>query len=202
VATLKLVRSELKFYAATPSRWARLERLFGERGACGGCWCMAWRLPNKRWVAGKGTKNKRALKRLVESGARPGILAFVGREPVGWCAVAPRQEYVTLARSRVLAPVDEQPVWSISCLFVLKPYRRQGLSVGLLRAAVEFAGRQGARVVEGYPVQPTMERTPDPFVWTGVPSAFRKAGFKEVARRSKSRPIMRVTVKPRRKSAR
>ena len=128
----------------------------------------------------------------MESGGRPGILAYRGREVIGWCAVAPRREYTALARSRVLRPVDEEPVWSISCLFVRKADRRTGLSVRLLRAAAEFAVKRGARVVEGYPIEPTMERTPDPFVWTGLPSAFRRAGFTEVARRSRSRPIMRV----------
>ena len=108
--------------------------------------------------------------------------------------MAPRRVYSYLDRSRVLKPVDDQDVWSISCLFVLKPYRRQGVSARLLKMAARLAGKRGAKIVEGYPVVPTMERTPDPFVWTGVPSAFRKAGFKEVARRSKSRPIMRYVL--------
>jgi GNAT superfamily N-acetyltransferase len=142
-------------------------------------------------VAGKGAKNKRALRRIVSSGEKPGILGYLGREAVAWCAVAPREEYVHLANSRVLKPVDDTPVWSVSCLFVSKPHRRKGLSVQMLRAAVEFAARRGAVMVEGYPVEPTMSKTPDPFVWTGVPSAFEAAGFHEVLRRSKTRPIMR-----------
>jgi GNAT superfamily N-acetyltransferase len=184
----------LKFLPVTRSRWPHLEQLFGERGACGGCWCMVWRLGRKDWEAGKRAGNKRALRRIVESGERPGILAYDGRTPVGWCAVAPREAYPVLARSRVLKPVDGQPVWSVSCLFVLKPHRRQGLSISLLKEAIAFAARSGARIVEGYPVQPTMEKTPDPFIWTGTPSAFLEAGFEEVLRRSKTRPIMRYLV--------
>ncbi len=182
---------KLIFRPATPARWPDLERLFGERGACGGCWCMAWRLRNKDWVAGKGARNKRAFRKIVKSGGRPGLLAYQGREPIAWCSLAPREQYLSLANSRVLKPVDDQPVWSVSCLFVLKRFRRAGVSSRLLRAAVEFAGKLGARIVEGYPVIPTMEKTPDPFIWTGVPSAFLKAGFREVARRSRTRPIMR-----------
>ena len=153
---------------------------------------MVWRLSPRQWTAGKGARNRRAMRRLVESGARPGVLAYRGGKAIGWCAIAPRRDYRALARSRVLAPIDDEPVWSISCLFIRKEERRTGLSVRLLRAAVEFAARRGARIVEGYPIEPAMERTPDPFVWTGIPSSFRKAGFKEVARRSRSRPIMRV----------
>ena len=91
----------------------------------------------------------------------------------------------------MLKPVDEQPVWSVSCLFVLRSHRRQGISVRMLNAAVEFAGKQGAQVVEGYPVEPRTDKVPDAFVWTGLSSAFLKAGFREVARRSETRPIMR-----------
>jgi GNAT superfamily N-acetyltransferase len=155
---------------------------------------MAWRLRRKDWEAGKGAGNRRAFKSIVESGERPGILAYDDRDPVAWCAVAPREAYPVLARSRVLKPVDEQQVWSVSCLFVLKPYRRQGLSVALLQEAVAFAARRGARIVEGYPVQPTMKKTPDPFIWTGTPSAFLSAGFEEVLRRSRTRPIMRCVI--------
>jgi GNAT superfamily N-acetyltransferase len=181
----------ITFRPATPSRWADVEALFGERGACGGCWCMAWRLTRAAWTAGKGAKNKRALKRLVRNGDAPGVLAYDGRTPIGWCAVAPRADYVHLARSRVLAPVDDQPVWSVSCLFVLKPYRRQGLSARLLDAAVAFAAGRGARIVEGYPTTPYTANAPAPFLWTGTVSAFERAGFTVAARRSKSRPVMR-----------
>jgi GNAT superfamily N-acetyltransferase len=188
--------SRLTIRPATPSRWPDLERLFGERGACGGCWCMAWRLRHRDWVAGKGAGNKRAMQQIVTSGGRPGIIGYVDREPVAWCAVAPREQYTHLERSRVLKPVDDQPVWSVSCLFVLKPYRRQGLSVLMLQGAVEFARKAGATILEGYPVVPTMKPTPDAFVWTGVPSSFLEAGFHEVARRSPTRPIMRAVVHP------
>lgn len=184
----------LKFQPVTVSRWPDLEALFGERGACGGCWCMVWRLRNKDWLAGKGARNKRALKKIVTAGERPGVLGYLGKQPIAWCAVAPRETYSFLERSRVLRPLDDEPVWSISCLFVLKSYRRQGISIAMLKAAVEFAASRGARIVEGYPVEPTMERTPDPFVWTGTPSAFSKAGFREILRRSKTRAIMRFTM--------
>jgi GNAT superfamily N-acetyltransferase len=155
---------------------------------------MVWRLTPKEWRAGKGTKNKRALRRVVTAGNVPGVLAYSGRTPIGWCAVARRQVYLQLERSRVLRPVDDAAVWSISCLFVLKPYRRQGLSQRLLKAAVEFAAKRGATIVEGYPTEPYDPRMPDSFLWTGTVSAFRRAGFVEVVRRSKSHPIMRYFI--------
>ena len=182
---------DLVFRWATPSRWKDVEQLFGERGACGGCWCMVWRLERKAWLTGKGAGNRRAFRRLITDGRRPGVIAYLDREAIAWCAIAPRRDYPHLERSRVLAPVDDLPVWSISCLFVAKTLRRRGVSWRLLRATAEMAMARGARVVEGYPQQPTMEKTPDTFVWTGTPSAFRRAGFAEVARRSPHRPVMR-----------
>ena len=191
------VTQSLKMFPATPSRWADIETLFGERGACGGCWCMFWRKSRKQYEGDKGSKNKQAFKQIVSQGLKPGIIAYLDKEPVGWCAVAPRNNYVALERSRILKPVDDQPVWSVSCLFVRRDFRRQGVASKLLSAAVEFAGRQGAKIVEGYPVEPSSNSMPDPFLWHGVPSAFKAAGFKEVLRRSKSRPIMRYELTPR-----
>ncbi len=156
---------------------------------------MFWRLSRKEFDAGKGNGNKRALKKIVIAGSEPGILAYIGKEPIGWCAIAPREEYIALERSRILKPVDDQAVWSISCLFVKKSYRRKGISSQLLNAAVKLAVKHGAAAVEGYPVEPSMDKMPDPFLWHGIPSAFKAAGFEEVARRSRSRPIMRLEIR-------
>jgi len=152
---------------------------------------MWWRLTRSEFEKKKGAGNRRALKKIVESGKVPGVLAYAEGKPVGWCAVAPREAYSTLERSRVLAPVDDQPAWYVTCFFVARPFRRKGLTVELLRAAVEFARRKGAKIIEGYPVEPRKGAIPDVFAYTGLPSAFRKAGFVEVLRRSRTRPIMR-----------
>ena len=180
---------------ATPSRWPDVERLFGDRGACAGCWCMWPRLASAQFARGRGPGNRRALRRLVTANARPGIIAYRGGEPVGWCAVAPREEYGRLERSRVMARVDDQPVWSVVCFFVAREMRRSGVTTALLRAAVDHAARRGAKIVEGYPLDTEGKRLADAFAWFGLTATFQRVGFKEVARRSKTRPIMRYVIR-------
>lgn len=187
----------LSFAPLTLDRWPDLEVLFGSRGGCAGCWCMFPRLSRSAWEAGKGDGNKQAFRRMVQAGPPPGILAYRDATPVGWCAIAPRESYPLLARSRVLAPVDDAPVASITCLFVAKSERNRGVSRRLLRAAATHARSLGLRLIEGYPIDKPKGQ-PDAFVWTGLASAFRAAGFVEVARRSKTRPIMRRAVRPKR----
>ncbi len=182
----------------TKSRWKDLARLFGERGACGGCWCMWWRLTGREYSRGRGARNLAALRRLVQAGPPPGLLAYVGDEPVGWCAIAPREQYKRLEGSRVLKPVDERPVWSVTCFFVARPSRGMGVTVELLSAATEHARKRGARIVEGYPIDTRGRRAADVWVYTGLLPAFLKAGFREVARRSASRPIVRRSLSSRR----
>ena len=178
----------------TPERWPDLERLFGKTGACGGCWCMWWRSSHADFERRKGASNKRSFKRIVQSGDVPGLIAYHGREPVGWCAVQPREVFPRLDRSRILKRIDDEPVWSVVCLFIAKGHRRSGVSRTLLEAAVKHAGRQGARIVEGYPVEPKKDTMPDAFAWTGIVSSFKAAGFVEVERRSPTRPIMRYSI--------
>jgi GNAT superfamily N-acetyltransferase len=189
-------KQQLQFQPLTPERWGDFERLFGARGACGGCWCMLWRLKRSEFEKQKGDKNKAAFKAVVDSGEAPGILAYANGNAIGWCAVAPRETYPALDRSRVLKKVDDKPVWSIVCLFIAKEYRRKGVSVELLNAAAQYVRKRGGRLVEGYPVEPRKNAMPDVFAWTGVASAFLKAGFAECARRSETRPIMRRDLAP------
>ena len=185
----------LNIYPLTPARWRDFEILFGKNGACAGCWCRWWRLPRAQWAKQKGAGNKLATRKIVNGGGAPGLLAFADGRPVGWRAVAPREVYPRLASARTLKPIDDQPVWSITCFFVARPFRRRGVTVELLEAAVDFARRNGANIVEGYPVEPKKDQ-PDVFVYTGLASAFQKAGFEEAVRRSETRPMMRCVLKP------
>ena len=154
---------------------------------------MWWRQTQREHNQNSGAVNKRKFKRLVASGAEPGIIAYSGDEPVGWCAVRPREEFGRFEKSRVLAPVDDQPVWSVTCLFIAKGHRQQGVSTALLKAAVKHVKKNRGKIVEGYPVD-AHGKQPDAWVWTGIASAYLAAGFKEVERRSKTRPIMRYNL--------
>ena len=183
--------STLKFYPLEKSRWEDFEELFKERGACGGCWCMAWRLKPKDFNKQKGTGNKKAMKKIVDKNEIPGILGYVDGKPVGWCAIAPREKFIRLENSRVLQKIDDKPVWSITCFFIAKPYRRQGLSTKLLKGVIEFCRKRKVKILEAYPAEPYSDNIPAAFAWTGIPSAFIKAGFKVAERRSPKRPIMR-----------
>jgi GNAT superfamily N-acetyltransferase len=127
----------------------------------------------------------------VAAGAEPGLLAYVDGEPAGWCSLAPREQLPRFLRARTLKPVDDQPVWSVVCFYVGRAFRRMGLQSALLRAAVAYAHDHGARIVEGYPVEPSGEAS-DNYEWTGFVPVFRHAGFVEVARRSERRPVMRL----------
>jgi len=180
----------LAIHPLTPRRWDDFETLFGKNGACAGCWCTWWRMGQSEWLAKKGDGTKRQMRALVKQGPPPGLLAYAGDEAVGWCALAPREDYPRLSRSKILAPVDDAPVWSVTCFFVRRDWRRRGVTVALLTGAARWVAAQGGRIVEGYPTDTDKEQ-PAAFVFHGLLGAFRRAGFREVARHSKTRPIVR-----------
>ena len=144
------MNEKLKVLPLTPDNWSDLEILFGENGAHGGCWCMWFRQTNAEAERQSGRGNRMAMKQIVDEGHVPGLIAYVDGIPAGWVSVAPRSQFSRLARSRVMKPVDDQPVWSVVCFFIAKPFRKQDLSVELLRAAVNYAQQRGADIVEGY----------------------------------------------------
>lgn len=186
----------LRMEPADAAHWPDLCALFGDKGACGGCWCMTMRLDSRTYEADKGAGNRQRLRRRVAEPPPPGLLGYRGDEVVAWISLGPREEFARLRNSRVLAPVDDQPVWSVVCMVVRKDLRRRGLSRQLLEAAAAFARRHGARILEGYPQDPRKAAMPDVFAWTGLASAFARAGFTEVLRRSPGRPIFRRALRP------
>jgi len=185
--------TDLSFKPLKRNLWTDFEELFGPRGACAGCWCMFWKLRGKAFDEVRGYETRQMHKSIVDSGVSTGLLAYLHGEVVGWVAVEPRSSYERLAYSRVLKPVDDQPVWSVTCFYVAKRFRRQGITVELLKAAVDHVKARGGRIVEGYPVE-TNGPMPAPFIYTGTASAFQQAGFQEVTRRSPTRPIFRYFI--------
>ena len=182
----------------TPASWADLEALFGLPGGSivRGCWCMYYRRSGKAPTRAGGKTNKQQLCDLVDSGVVPGLVGYVDGAPAGWISLGPREDYARLQRSPVMKSVDEQRVWSIVCTYVAKMYRGQGLQHRLLAAAIDHARENGVRLLESYPVDKP-DRSHDDFMFFGSRSLYERAGFKEVARRSPTRVVMRRRLRPR-----
>ncbi len=181
---------------ATSANWSDVEVLFGPKGAYAGCWCMFWRRDRAEFKRDKGEGNRKMLEHLTQTDRVPGLLAYVNGEVAGWCSIGPREHFVALENSRILKRVDDRPVWSISCFFVAKAYRRQGLMQRLIEAAVEYAGAHGAERVEGYPIDLETPQLKGQELgsyagYMGMASAYRAAGFVEVGRASETQLIMR-----------
>jgi GNAT superfamily N-acetyltransferase len=186
--------TKLTIHPLTPELWPSLEDLFGPNGANSGCWCMWWRVGNARIRVANTNENKAAFKRVVRKGPPPGLLAFDGDLAVGWCQVTPRLALPRLDRSNVLARVDDVPVWSLSCFYIRRGHRKQGVMSALIEAAVKFAKTNGAPALEAYPWDENGKRG-SAGTYTGVRKAFARAGFEEIARRRPDRPIMRHDLK-------
>jgi GNAT superfamily N-acetyltransferase len=177
----------LRVCPLTARLWPALEDLFGELGACNGCWCMYWRIGGA-YCKQSRQRNKAAFRQVVKRGPPPGLLAFHGKVAVGWCQLTPRDDLPWLDRVWRLRRVDDKPVWSISCLYVRKGYRRRGITSVLIAAALEAAKTAGAPALEAYPLDADL--TPSA-TGTGYASTFARAGFRVVARHTPPRPIMR-----------
>lgn len=178
---------QLRVRPLTPDLWPALEDLFGEKGACNGCWCMYWRIGNA-YRKRPRSRNKAAFRKIVKQGPPPGLLAFDRDVPVGWCQLTPRDDVPWLDHIWRLRRLDDTSVWSLSCLYVRIGYRGRGVTSALIAAAVQAAKTAGAPALEAYPLD--ADFTPSAS-GTGYVSTFSRLGFKEVARRSPPRPVMR-----------
>jgi len=191
--TAGIARIPLDIRPLTPARWGDLECLFGpERGASSGCWCMWWRLPRSTWKQAPRAERKAAFAGVVRAGPPPGLLAYAEGQAVGWVAVAPRDATPRFNVSPVARPEDAAAdlaaTWAVTCFYVAPKFRRRGLMRRLIAAALAHARAQGAASVEACPKDLA---TSSAEVFVGVTAAFACEGFREIARRSPTRPLMR-----------
>ena len=181
-------------HPVTTERWDDLVALF-DRPVVRTCFCMFYRKTGSG--TGVGADNRRAMKALVKRGTVPGLIGYEDGVPVAWVSLGPREDYAKLSRSPIMKPVDDRPVWSIVCFFVDREARGRGVSERMLRAAVDYARSRGARLLEAYPVDGDERRHPDDMFF-GAKSMYDRAGFREVARRRPSRPVVRKPLRPKR----
>jgi GNAT superfamily N-acetyltransferase len=191
---------ELDIQPLTPDRLPDLAALFGQGGDPKWCWCAFFRIRQVDFATATAHSNRAVLEGAVEStaaeGRAPGLIAYRDGQPVGWVSLGPREDYARLQHSRVLAPIDDRPVWSIVCFVVARRARKQGIANALLDAAVAYAAEHGATLLEAYPADTHGERIPSASAYRGTMSMFERAGFGVAATRranraSPARPIVR-----------
>jgi GNAT superfamily N-acetyltransferase len=194
----------LRILPLTPERVPDLADLFGQGGDPRWCWCAYFRVRGRDWTNSTAAENREVLETAVAEnatdGRAPGLVAYDGTDAVGWTSVGPREDYERLTFSKVLAPVDGTPVWSIVCFVVGRRARGRGVATALLDAAIAYARDHGATTLEAYPVEVSEGmRIPSANVYHGTLSMFERAGFEVVERRqanaaSPVRPIVRLVL--------
>lgn len=177
----------LSFYPVDRSRWGDFEKLFEAQGGPKYCWCMIWRARGEEARNTSGAYRKKRMKARVDEGVPVGLLGYLGGEPVAWCSIAPRATY------RPLGGVDDAEeaagrVWSLVCFFVVRAFRKQGITEKLIEAAIEHARSNGARVVEAYPVEPDSPS----YRFMGFAPTFERLGFRYCHDAGKRRKVMRL----------
>ena len=190
---------DIEVYPVKAERWNDLETLFGPKGAYSGCWCMFWRLNRADFNKMKGEDRKAVLREMTSKNQVAGVLAYLEGQPIGWCSISPREDYAALESSHILTRVDDTPVWSIVCFFVARGFRKHGVMSALLQGAVKYAESQGARVIEGYPIDMQTNKLVGQTLkgysgYMGIASVFREAGFVQIGEASETQLIMRYII--------
>jgi GNAT superfamily N-acetyltransferase len=188
------MNGQIRVEKMSEERWDDLVKLFGAHGASGGCWCMYFREAGNEFRANKGAANQNLFHNVVQSGQPVGLIAYCQNEPAGWIAMAPREAYPRILKSRNYKPVDDAVVWSITCFYTARKFRGNGLTRSLIQGALDFASANGVEWVEAYPVDTRKAKIQDASAYTGIFEPFIELGFTEIARRSPSAPIVRYHI--------
>jgi GNAT superfamily N-acetyltransferase len=187
--------AELTIVPLTPERLDDLATIFDQPGDPKWCWCASFRI-QANVKSRPPAENRAVLAEAARSGRPPGLIGYRDGRAVGWVSLGPREDFVKLARSKVFAPVDDRPVWSIVCFVVARSERGQGLARELLAAAIRYAKAEGATTLEAYPADTGGQRIHITDAYKGTLSMFECAGFTVVARRRWSaNTVERLTVR-------
>lgn len=194
----------LRVVPANEAPWPDIETVFGTRGAASVCWCQRYKLaPREAFSRFPAEERALRLREQVNPGepgaeTTAGILAYLGDEPVGWCAVQPRTEYPGLLRV-YRTPWEgrsedrsDASVWAVTCVFVRAGFRARGIAHALAAGAVEHARSRGARALEAYPMRTEAGEITWDEIHVGAQSMFSAAGMTEVSRPGKRRVVMRI----------
>lgn len=178
---------ELSFRPVTTENLGDFEALFAARGGPKHCWCMVWRgTPAEKHEQGGPLKKAQMLRR-IDAHIPIGLLGYEGETPRAWVSIAPRETHIRLGGP------DAEPgetIWSLTCMFIPRPLRGEGLAHTLIAAALDHARSAGATIVEAYPVLPDSPS----FRYMGWVPAFEKAGFSFVQMAGTRRHVMRISV--------
>lgn len=193
----------LSVVPANQASWKELQTVLGTRGIALRCQCQRYKLrPRESFASFPVEERAHRMREQADCGSprsrtTSGLVAFLDREPVGWCAVEPRTAYIGLVRNNRVPWVDraedknDDSVWAVTCLFTRAGFRKRGVGRALVPAAVDFARARGARAVEGYPMTTTTNALVEE-LHVGTAAMFADAGFVEVSRPTLRRAVMRV----------
>ena len=182
------------FVPLTASTWNDFEQVMGcDQGGEGGCWCTWWRVARSEWERLGRTGRKHLIQQLAFEGRPLGVIVYSEGVAVGWCAVAPAEDYPVLARSPVVAPSMQAGDWFVSCFFVKAGHRRGGAMKRLLQHAVDYARAEGARAIEACP-RDEVAGSGSSDLFVGKTDVFLALGFKQVHRKKADRPLLRLTL--------
>jgi len=182
---------KLTVHPLTPDLFPAITDLFGDQGPVSRCWCMYWRIGDE-YRKRPREKNKASFWDVVKRGPPPGLIAFDGDRAIGWCQLTPRDSLPWMDQTWRLKRVDDKPVWSLSCFYIRKGYRKKGVTTALITAAIKTAKKAGAPALEAYPLDGDLSPSSTS---TGYATTFKRLGFKIVARHFAPRPIMRYELK-------
>jgi GNAT superfamily N-acetyltransferase len=191
--------SAVDFKPVTTETWEDLVQLFEGHGNPGYCWCTYWRLSSKDYSEKNSGQRRETLKSRVDAGQPVGILAYLDGQPAAWCSIGPRAGHERVVRARSIKKVDERPAWSITCFYISRDARGQGMMSKLLTAAVEYAAGHGAENIEAYPVEPEMGEDGQLnyrviYGYMGYVSTYEKAGFVDVTPPDSKRRVVRLNL--------